>query len=1051
MFKRRKLIFVFTFLTLIVLINSRFTNLVKAEWNQTITLKNYLNDVKFREELISYDISFPGTFPKKYLKLREGSTIKEYQLSDVKENKDGNLLNATVWFRTGLDASSDIRFFPTRTFTLEEDAGYNANFKDRVTFIDNKDGTAVIKSNLQTIMVPYNVSSPTADHAPIMKISRDKGLTWVGKGSISEPVSIRTEIVKDGNLYLVYRLTYEFGFGKEYQLVLKVQYNEKHVTIEESIKNISLPDRLKVKFSYKDGVDPDGRLFMGNGTYHNDDKSGEYSKKLKNNGRLPHGLGLYAANAGGLARGTVFWNDNGDNAIMFALYNTKNWKTERYHVWGMLFSDEMMYFYSTPDDKYMEWTIVGERRYWALSLIPRNEVVVQSQNGSKDFYWYARSDLEGLPSSKWHLHGSGPEVKLWQKLGGLSLNWVKDIVFEWDEKSSARYQETESYTFEEWKKHDYVPYNGYNNRMGLFDKYYDAFSASATSLGRTQPKWIGAYASSRVNWDSKTRLHVRSFIIWYIHSMMELEEFMPWTPVMAGHPNFAAEGTFPGVYAAVFPNHPKVLEWKSSYYYFLRNYLKVYLRPADPRFNALEGRHVENLGCYNYASMRGIYDNLIGFKYYYDGTDVIADPEIKQGMKHWLSWNMDCLVTAMDIDNYSGEYTYNIPLGDHAAELQEGPGWEFYGLLYKMADYIADELPILSGNLKWVLTNGREGIKPELESVLYNDFGAILRYDFGGPDETYLHFSNIGRQGRWLNHISHITTVNDTYDWIWRQNPNYRWGNYRLTGNLYYASKGKLYSWSSREATNQGPDYKLSIYQVGEHSLDNSDTDQVLYNFDFAQYFREGRPLNGYISRGVMMVRGDYIGIYDDVYPGVSGEFKWASYKVNRPKIIPVKAGDDDNLHIIGPDDSLLLAVNISSGAKVNSSEYVFMSDSMNSFYDEIVVFEGRNGYASNYQLAIFEGFKIAYNDFILEKDKGDFGVSAEYSSSKESIKGRFAGRSGGKVYIKPPKNISMSNLTVKIDGEIVSYELVDNKISFDISIRQSQGYKKYLVKFSNN
>lgn len=1025
----------------LMLISSALTVAVDAAWSKTITLKNYLNDVKFREELLSYEIDFPGTFPKENLKLSEGSTVMEYQLSNVQEDGYGNLESATVWFRAGLDASSSITSFPTRTFVLEEDSSYNANFPDRVTFHNNGDGTATIKSNLQTIMVPYNVSNPYTNHAPIMKISRDEGSTWVGEGSINQANAISTSIIENGNLYLIYRIIYDFGNNKEYQVDLKVQYNEKHVTVDEKMTNISIDDGLQFKFSYDNGVNPNGRLAIGDAKYSSHD-SGVYYEGRDANGKLPYNLGIFSYNASDCKRATVFWNDSGSNAIAFSLYKLKDWKTEKYYAWSMKAADEALYFYDTGTDEFMQVKLGGERRYWAISLIPRDEVTVESQDGSRDFYWYATSDLSGLTTDSRQQMGGGPEIRLFQKLGGFSLNWFKDLTFEWND-TSARYVDTNSYTFSEWKDFNNVPYNGYNDRMGLYNKYFDAFAASANNYGRTQPDSIGAYASSRASWDYNTRLHVRSWIIWFINAQMDLQEYMPFSPMMADHPNFAAEGFFPGIYCAVFPNYPRTAEWKADYYEFLENWLKIYIRKDNPQYNTLAGRAVENISCYNFASLDGIYHNLNGFKNWYDGTDITEDAEVKDGLKKLLNWNMNSLVTAADIAYYNGSYSHVPPIGDHSNQLED-PDWKFEDTLYNMATMVQNSLPTLSSNLKWCLTQGAEGTKPNLESVLFNDFGGILRYDFGGQDETYLYFANIN--GETNEFDMSITTKSGSYNRVKRHFSDYRWGRGALGGNLIYASQGTIYSWNEAESYGVYPDAPISTYQVGNNALNYGETDEVLYNFDFAQFFRGGDYKSGYISRAVMMVREDYVGIYDDVNPGTSGIFKWETYGVSTPDIIGVKTGDDDNLHVVGSPGTLSTASSISAGAIVNSDEYVFMEDGTETYSDSNVSFDGINGYARVNELAIFEGTSISYDDFGLSVSGGDFGASAKYDSTANSIAGRFAGKSGGTISVTLPSGFDTTGISVKVEGSTVSHTLNSGVVSFDVTIAQSEGYRSYTI-----
>ena len=43
----------------------------------------------------------------------------------------------------------------------------------------------------------------------------------------------------------------------------------------------------------------------------------------------------------------------------------------------------------------------------------------------------------------------------------------------------------------------------------------------------------------------------------------------------------------------------------------------------------------------------------------------------------------------------------------------------------------------LAGQLLWCATAGKEGTKPDLQSRLYTDYGAVMWYDSGGPREAF--------------------------------------------------------------------------------------------------------------------------------------------------------------------------------------------------------------------------------------------------------------------------------------------------------------------------
>jgi chitodextrinase len=162
----------------------------------------------------------------------------------------------------------------------------------------------------------------------------------------------------------------------------------------------------------------------------------------------------------------------------------------------------------------------------------------------------------------------------------------------------------------------------------------------------------------------------------------------------------------------------------------------------------------------------------------------------------------------------------------------------------------------LSDNLLWCVTKGAEGVRPNIESALFTDYGPVMRYDVGGPHEAYLYLQQLNGSG-------------------------YRWTP-ATNGTVYYSSKGQRWSWNGNEDNGDLLDAnRLSVYsssngrQLGAHA-----TDGVLYNFDFAQYYKAlansgNTPV---LSRNVMMLRDDYIALYDDVSDeSQNGTFKWSA------------------------------------------------------------------------------------------------------------------------------------------------------------------------------
>ncbi|HUW33545.1 MAG TPA: Ig-like domain-containing protein, partial [Planctomycetota bacterium] len=572
-------------------------------WSKVIVLREYLKNYDprwpllqngwwdFPEELVNYELAFPrNTVRANGLRLTTaaGEPV-EYQLADVVENRRGFLEKAVLSLRTGL-ARGEIKGF---IFDYDPKYDRDADAQRRVTITPGDRNTAIISANRQQIEVPHGkVVFPGGEAAkdvpaPIIGISRD-GKTWTGPGSFAVPEELRVEsvtgtLIEEGLLRVRYRVEYAFTGGRNYRVVLTVQHDEQHVTVDEYLEGFSPDDNAWLKFSFAKGIDPDGRLVEANGTYKLTTYRGRFDHNLKPDGRLPYELGLYTPNSYGLTWATVFWKDAGEHALIFNLYRMEDWETARRHVWSS-FGPHNLAFYCTLDDKYMITRLEGTERHWALGVIPRSEVILQGQPDgpaagktwlvNKDFV-----DFPGLTHDYYYYDWTyGPEVMLFRKLTDRSLNKYKDEVYDWDES--------------EW-----------------LDLPADVTAAD----------WLTQRASK-----------VRDAYI------AESDAHMPHKGMMAGHPNFVIYHKLQLARAlAQWPHHPHAAQWKAEFMGFFNEWLDLFVRKADPDRNTLGGRHTENLPCYSVHSMMAVYQAAKCLKAY-DGTDLFVLPAVREWLRYYL-------------------------------------------------------------------------------------------------------------------------------------------------------------------------------------------------------------------------------------------------------------------------------------------------------------------------------------------------------------------------------------------------------------------------------
>ena len=322
----------------------------------------------------------------------------------------------------------------------------------------------------------------------------------------------------------------------------------------------------------------------------------------------------------------------------------------------------------------------------------------------------------------------------------------------------------------------------------------------------------------------------------------------------------------------------------------------------------------------------------------------------------------------------------------------------------------------------------------------------MLHHDFGGPRESYAHLQVLS-------------------------GPGYRWGN---AGILYYGAKNKAWSYNNEETN--GDEFQwnaVTAFTVDGKGLARRPSDQLLYDFDFVQFYRQpGEPDDAYVARAIMLVRDDYLVVSDEVATDrTPGKFTWASVfalpeihqlkpaasaveseshdKLPRRKEAPPDRkgrvlsyqGMGDFLTVVAPE--ALTAKATEYGALVDG-ENVFVSPKGATVSEHGVIFEGTYGYARANQFALFKGTAIGRDGFILRREGGDFGVSA--SASKNRVTGRIVGRSGGKISLTVPEGFAEGPPRVTFDGRDVPHTVENGAIAFSFEIAQSEGGKPYEI-----
>jgi hypothetical protein len=488
------------------------------------------------------------------------------------------------------------------------------------------------------------------------------------------------------------------------------------------------------------------------------------------------------------------------------------------------------------------------------------------------------------------------------------------------------------------------------------------------------------------------------------------------------------------VAAAAFPNYPNAKAWRDSFMGFYNEWLDKYDRKDVPELNTKGGRWTENIACYVgqcFTALQVSQKALMA----YDGTSLGQNPQLLA----LIRWMRDSFMSPHD------GVRMIPPEGAHSASFT--PGEHFWKAFFQLCQDIARDDPQLALEMHWIETNGKEGKKPDIRSALYTDYGPVLHHDFGGEHESYAHMQNIFGL-------------------------DYRWGH---AGIVYYGAKNK--AWSVNTMETNGDKFnvnEVTAFNVNGDGLATGPTNQLLYDFDFAQFYRQtGKETDAYRARGLMLLRDDYLVLSDEVADAtVSGTFNWVSV-YDLPQIYQLKpgtaaqdsisrdpqpprrgapdrmgkvrsySGTGDFLTVVAPAE--VKAEAASFGAVVNG-EYVFASQKPVEVSQTGASFSGTYGYARPSQLALFQGTSIGLGGFELRREGGDFGVSA--SVEKNGIAGRIVGRSGGKIFVVPPKGLEAAKASVTIDGQAVPHTLDQGAIIFPVEIQQKDGLKNYEITF---
>jgi len=1026
----------------------------KARWKTDFPLAEKLGLWNFAEQQISYPVAIPAEIETGSLALLAftDSTVRV-----VSFQFGGN--RSTIFFRTDLPRNAHRLFRLVSSFDTKEIPAAIPNPPALTATVDLHE--ALLDNGLLTLKVPAGHrdfpggKSLAEVPAPILSASRE-GHPEAVRETFAAPGSLKVaamdaKMIESGPVFAKYQITYLLQGEKSYSTMLELRAGESHVAISESVQGFTPNDQAFLHLDYGKGLlDPNRRLVagIGAGTDHGYDRySGAYDRHASTDDRfrpwilsfrwldydpkldnskvpfLDFRLGLFIPNTLGVVHAATFFRDSGPDALLLAIDRPEEWKTYDRWLWTDYRSADNLRFYIDHDRKYMATELAGKKRSWALGVIPRSDVVMRA--------------MDKVPA--------GPEVWLSTQLGIWNLQAQKDRQVEWDEKldtppppNAAMSNETPPKTPVPMTYDEYV--------ARYLDKYVVRDMVNFGPFfgylnGRSFPVYYDAYLRSRAAWTPEQRERIRQILV-FLTDYNDGDDYQPSHSMLGGHPNFendAKQNVVLGL--ASFPQHPKAKVWRDSFLAYFDEFLDKCERKDVPELNTKGGRWTENIACYWGQSMIGILNSQRALKSY-DGTTLANNPRLRE-LIHWMR---DAMMSPHD-----GQRMVP-PEGAHSYSFH--PGSVAWKSLFELSAELATVDPRLAQDMHWIETGGKEGVTPDVRSALYTDYGVVFHYDFGGAHESYAHLQDINGM-------------------------SYRWGYAGplcQAGLVYYGAKNKVWSYNGGEADGDDFDWeKVTALTVNGHGLSAGSTDQLLYDFDFAQFYRQpGQKDDAYRARALMLVRDDYLVVSDEMKsPETSATFRWVNL-FDLPEIYQLKPGAKmeestfaDNVRLrpgetermykrrifSGQGDFLTLvapapvtATATPYGATVMNGEYIFASQKSKEIKQGQVVFSGTYGYARANQLALFQGTKIGLEGFSLMREGGDFGISAVAEPGK--IIGRIVGRSGGKVFIVPPGGQDKTKASVAIAGQPVPHTIERGAIAFPVEITQREGLKNYEIVF---
>ncbi|MDF2936548.1 MAG: hypothetical protein K0Q90_1921 [Paenibacillaceae bacterium] len=690
------------------------------------------------------------------------------------------------------------------------------------------------------------------------------GVARVDGGS-RKLLSVERAITAEGPVFAECEFECRFEGGAEYRATVTVAAGLEYIELRERMSGFDPSEGAKLRMEWHSFA-PVRRYAKARGAEPID-------RYLDGNGELPFRLKPYDnAVCWQQAKAAAFADERLEAAVF--VKDSGFWDNGKYALWGSPPELALRFHWSRRSQTLSwEYPLAEGTRSTAIALYPADRELAVSGGGS-----YA------------------DELWLWHEL--LSLDKVKDWALDWEERQ-AEYPRLFREERLPRRMHNWFGYSTVKPAPEDMEAIVERLSFCLHRPGELSPvaarefyTWASTFdlAAPAMEPSQFRRLKACFAFMAYAHNE---EGFMPVLKMLAGHPNFLVDvRSVPALAAALFPGHPHARRWKEDFERSMALNVKYHVRPEVAEWDALGGRHTENLACYTLYNLKAMLNPVAAIQRVW-GEHPVAYPNYTK----WLSWLLNALTAPVEGRRHVPSQGAHAGghVDDYAAPLE----------LRTAAFGLRTIEPLLAEHLLRVSPAGARGYaerefntdiwrgahdapydsntgtRPPLRSAKYTGYCFILRAGVDGASEASVHLQQID------------------------EGPNYRWGRAGQggCGVITYYAEGKRLSFNRKEDVgddNMGDVQACCNFGVLSghefRSIGRRELTEPLLDFGFAQFacvLAGPQASPAYHSRSVLMSGSDYIVIYDQVGDmRVRGRFAWFVHERDPfPNICQLKPG----------------------------------------------------------------------------------------------------------------------------------------------------------------